>query len=65
MKTEQGEVLAYANSVWSFLDLEKGIPCRVPAEETDAYPVEEKLDMNYAPRKIAIPAQGESGKHLL
>lgn len=59
LKTEEGEILAYANSLWSFLDLEKGIPCRILPEEKDAYKIEEKLDMAYAPRKIVILEQGE------
>lgn len=55
MLTEQDEVLAYANSLWSFLDMRTGRPTRVTPEESQAYPLEEKLDMEYAPRKILIP----------
>ena len=55
MLTEQDEVLAYANSLWSFLDMRTGRPTRVTPEEAQAYPLEEKLDMEYAPRKILIP----------
>lgn len=55
MTTQDGEVLAYANTLWTFLDMQKGIPVRVPREEAEAYPLEEKLDMEYAPRKIRLP----------
>ena len=52
--TEQDEVLAYANSLWSFLDMRTGRPTRVTPEEAQAYPLEEKLDMEYAPRNDKV-----------
>ena len=59
MLTEQAEVLAYANSLWSFLDMRTGRPTRVTQEEAQAYPLEEKLHMEYAPRKILVPKSME------
>lgn len=59
MLTEQGEVLAYANSLWSFIDVKTGRPTRITPEEAQAYPLEEKLDMVYAPRKIPVPKEME------
>ena len=35
--------------------LKTGHPTRVPKEEQEAYVLHEKLDMDYAPRKIALP----------
>ncbi len=59
MKTEEGEDLAVANSVWSLINLEKGTPSRVTEEMTKTYPVEERLDMDYAPRKLTLPKDAE------
>ncbi len=55
MKTTDGEVLAYANTLWTFLDTVSLRPARVPEEISGAYELEEKLDMEYAPRKIPVP----------
>jgi acyl-ACP thioesterase len=59
MKTKEGEMLAVANSVWTLFDFEKGVPRRVTPEIIAAYPVEDKIEMDYQDRKIAIP-EGES-----
>ena len=55
MRTKAGEVLAYANSVWVYMDIIKGRPARPDAEEIAAYKEEEPLKMDYAPRKILLP----------
>ena len=52
-------MLAVANSVWTLFDFEKGVPTRVTPEIIAAYPVENKIEMDYQDRKIAIP-EGES-----
>ncbi len=59
MKTGDGEMLACANSVWSLIDLAKGMPVEVPTIMRERYTLEEKLDMEYLPRKIKLP--GENG----
>ncbi len=59
MDTREGERLAVANSMWTLYDFEKGVPTRVTPEIIAAYPLEEKLDMDYEPRKIIIPTEGE------
>lgn len=59
MRTQEGEMLAVANSVWTLFDFVKGVPTRVTPEIIKAYPLEEKLDMEYMDRKIAIP-EGKS-----
>lgn len=53
-----GNRLAEANSVWTLLDLEKGIPVRAEQEMLDRYGLEPKLEMDYAPRKIALAGEG-------
>lgn len=55
MKTENGEILARANSLWSFLDFGSMSLTRIPQEVMEAYTLVEKLDMEYAHRKIAVP----------
>lgn len=55
METEDGERLAWANTFWTYLSLETGLPVKLTEEDTDGYELEEKLDMDYAPRKVALP----------
>nr|WP_297709662.1 acyl-ACP thioesterase domain-containing protein [uncultured Butyrivibrio sp.] len=55
MDTTGGERLAVANSVWTLFDFAKGIPSRVTQEIIDAYPLDEKVEMDYKGRKISIP----------
>lgn len=58
METESGERLACANSIWSLMDLDKGMPAKPPAEMLEGYVLSEKLDMDYAPRKISVREGG-------
>ena len=60
METEAGERLAYANSIWSLMDLDRGMPAKPPEEMLAGYVLSEKLDMDYAPRKINVPESGRS-----
>ena len=55
MRTADGELLAYANTLWTFLDTERMRPVRVPVEVSGAYQLEKRLAMEYAPRKIPLP----------
>lgn len=59
MDTDDGERLAVANSIWTLFDFNKGVPCKVTPEIVEAYPLGEKLQMEYCDRKIAVPADGE------
>lgn len=54
----QGRRLVEANSIWSLMDMNKGVPVRLTQEMADRYVLEEKLAMDYAPRKISIPQGG-------
>lgn len=58
MLTEDGEYLARANSLWSLLDTRTGKPATPPEDMLRAYVLSERLEMDYAPRKIAVPAAG-------
>lgn len=53
----QRKRLAWANSTWTHLDIAKGIPARLTPADTDNYVMSEKLDMDYAPRKIKLPQE--------
>lgn len=55
MYGEDGRVLAYANSLWTYLNSETGRPVRVDDEVIKLYTLEPKYDMEYADRKIALP----------
>lgn len=52
--SSDGTPLVLANSLWVYVDTDKGHPVRIPAEERAGYILEEKLDMEYASRKIAV-----------
>ena len=44
LKTEDGELLSYANSIWTNIDTETGLPARLTDEDTRGYELDEKLD---------------------
>lgn len=60
MKTREGEVLAYANSIWSLMDVQKMTPAKPNERMLAGYVLEEKYPMEYAPRKIAVPTDGRA-----
>lgn len=62
MDTKEGERLAYANTVWAYLDVKSQMPTKVDDEEIAGYQIEDRLDMNYAPRKVKVPAESEELK---
>lgn len=55
LETEAGERLSWANSIWTNIDTQIGLPVRLTDEDTKGYVLDEKLDMDYAPRKITLP----------
>lgn len=55
MKSPEGEMLAYANTLWVYMDLERGMPTKPDEEEKKIYGQEPPLEMAYAPRKIKLP----------
>lgn len=58
MMDGRGAYLAKANSLWSLLDTDTGRPASIPQSMTEGYRLGEKLEMEYAPRKIAVPPEG-------
>ena len=65
MLDEKGEYIAKANSLWSLLNTETGRPATVTQAMLDGYVLGEKLDMEYAPRKIAVPGDGMTGEPVV
>ena len=60
MESQEGEMLAYANSLWTYIDVKTGHPVNVGEEQIKAYELEEKLDMDYASRKVVLPQTAET-----
>lgn len=58
MTDEKGEYLARANSLWSLLDTRTNKPTAIPDVMMERYQLGEKLEMQYAPRKITHPSEG-------
>lgn len=57
MTDEEGKRLACANSLWVYMDMERGRPIVPSKEEIEAYGTEPKLDMDYEGRKIKPAAE--------
>ena len=55
IETTDGKRLAWANSNWTHLAISTGLPARLTPADTDNYVLSEKMEMDYAPRKIKLP----------
>lgn len=64
MEKEEGNVIVKADSLWSLLDTEKMIPAKIPEEVIQRYPKENKIEMEYLPRKIAVAGEGRLEESL-
>ncbi len=51
----QGEVLAYADSFWVYMNTERARPCRLDEDVSGAYEINPKLDMEYEDGHIMLP----------
>ena len=65
MLDEAGNYLAKANTVWSLINMETGKPVIATPEILSGYPIEERIPMEYADRKIAVPEGGEKKEEIL
>lgn len=65
MRTKDGEMLAQANSVWTLLSFDNMKPTLPSEEMLEKYPVEPRLDMEYAGRKIIVPQDGACEEALV
>lgn len=63
LETLEGEVLAYANSIWVYMDILRKRPCRPTEKELEAYAVSPAYPMEYAPRKIEVPKETIEQEH--
>ena len=54
---ERGNRIVSANSLWVFMDTKSGRPVKIAADQLTGYEMEEKLDMEYAERKIMLPQE--------
>lgn len=59
MLSDKGETLAGAASMWVYLDVGSGHPCRVDEDVLSAYEMEEALPLGPISRKIPMPGTGE------
>ena len=64
MTDEMGNRLAYANSIWSLLNTQSNRPVKSTDEMLKAYVLEPKLEMDYEPRKIAVPTETKKGEEI-
>ncbi len=60
MEAEDKTLLAYANSVWTLLDLKKGRPTRLPGKMQEVYQLSPQLPMECESRKVPFPKQMEA-----
>lgn len=65
MTDEGGNYIAKANTLWSLLDTAAGKPSTVTTEMAEGYGLGEKLEMEYAPRKIAVPQGGTTREPIV
>ena len=59
MTDKEGNCLAYANSIWVFVDLDTGRPLKIPADIIEKYTYDEPLKMKEIERKIAFAKEYE------
>lgn len=58
MKFADGRRAAYASAIWTLIHMDTMKPAAPTQEMLDQYKLEEKLEMEYAPRKIAGAGKG-------
>lgn len=66
IQDQEGRYLVRANSIWFLFDTQAGRPVRVTEADIRGYgAMEERLSMDYAPRRILIPAEYEKREPVL
>ena len=55
IKDEAGEIMAYANSIWIYLDTETGKPRRVSEKMLEVYQFDDPYPMDKTARKMKLP----------
>ncbi len=59
---EGGNCIAWANSIWLYLDIDTMRPIRAIDKELEAFKLEDRLDMDYQPRKINLDGESYNEK---
>ena len=62
---KDGRRIVKADSLWTLLDMEKMLPVKIAPELSDRYPKEDKIEMEYLPRKIAVTGTEVSKETLV
>lgn len=62
MEDEAGNCIVKAASIWTLINFEQMRPYKPDEEILSSYPLGEKIDMEYAPRKITVEGDGEAGQ---
>ncbi|MDD3339665.1 MAG: thioesterase [Lachnospiraceae bacterium] len=62
MENQEGELLAYANSYWCYIDMVTGRPTPFAEADGEKYQPEPPMDMECAPKKIAWTGDGTAQK---
>ncbi|MGN0342986.1 MAG: acyl-[acyl-carrier-protein] thioesterase [Roseburia sp.] len=65
LEDQAGEICAYADTVWIFMDLAAGRPVRVTEEMLQAYAPEQKIDMPDTARKLTMPEPADPQPSIL
>lgn len=65
MENSIGKRIVKADSLWTLLDMTKMIPVKVSEEILSYYPNEEKIEMEYLPRKITVTGEEETAEILV
>lgn len=65
MRDKEGVRIAVANSIWTLFDMERGKPAMPDQKTKDGYRISPKIEMEYLPRKIAVPEGGEAKQSLV
>lgn len=60
MKDEQGQMLAYANSIWVLMNIEKGHPTKIPEYLAEIYGMDPPLEMEKTGRRVEALPGGEA-----
>ena len=62
---KENMICAYANSIWILVDLNTGHTIKLNEEITSVYQLEDRINMEYAPRKIKAPCDSQEGQPII
>lgn len=65
MTDEKGRYVAKANTLWSLLSTRTLKPSQVTEDMLQGYTLAEKIEMEYAPRKIQVPQGGAAREPIV